>query len=331
VAVNTDGLKTWSAFLRNRKRPSEYEVVTTNLQSRMRHPNQAYELSPAPLLPMNTWYQKNVSQSPLQHPDWEQFRDPDEVVYRTYTRIQDGQEEYVDGLLDEYDQLGHDASLSTEWLTALERLYTPVRYLMSGLQMGSAYLVQIVPASTLTACAGFQEADDFRWLSRVAYRARALQMAHPLRSFVKSERHSWEQDPAWQGLRELVERTLIAYDWGESFVALNLVVRPTVDEALRQLGRAARKNGDTLLGLLIDNQLRDGERSRRWSAAVVRFALEQASNGAVIAGWIAKWMPVANNALAAYCEALPDIEGASAQAKENITAFHRSLSVLPSS
>ena len=328
MSVNSEGLKTWSAFLGSRKRPSEYEVVTTNLHTRTRHPDQAYELSPAPLLPMNVFYQKNVSQSPLQHLNWELFRDPDEVIYRTYTRMQDGQEEYVDGLLDEYNGIGHDASMTADWVASLERLYTPLRYLMSAFQMGSAYLVQIAPASTITACAGFQEGDDLRWLSRVAYRTRELQIAHPSRGFSKSERKSWEEARVWQGLRELLERALVATDWGESFVALNLVARPTADEALRQLGRAGRRNDDTLLGLLIDNQLRDGERSRRWSSAVVRFALEQPSNKIVIANWIQKWMPLANKALDIYCEDLPDIEGGAKLAQANIEAFHRSLGVL---
>lgn len=325
---NTEGLKTWSAFLGTRKRPSEYEVVTTHLATRNRHADQAYELSPAPLLPMNAWYLKHVSQSPLQHPEWDRFRDPDEVIYRTYTRMQDGQEEYVDGLLSEYDELGHDASLPAEWLDALARLYTPSRYLMGALQMGSAYLVQMAPASTITACAAFQEGDDFRWLSRVAYRTRALQIAHPERSFATGERRTWEQEPAWQGLRALWERALIAYDWGESFVALNLIARPAADEALRQLGSAARKYGDALLALMIDNQLRDADRSRRWSAALVNLALEQPSNKAVIAGWLEQWMPYAAKALDAYCAALPDIEGAGALANNNVAAFHRSLGVL---
>jgi len=328
VKNNTEGLKTWSAFLGTRKRPSEYEIVTTHLATRNRHADQAYELSPAPLLPMNTWYQKNVSQSPLQHPEWDRFRDPDEIVYRTYTRIQDGQEEYVDGLLSEYAELGHDAALAPEWLDTLERLYTPARYLMSALQMGSAYLVQMAPASTITASAAFQEGDDFRWLSRVAYRTRALQITHPERGFVTSERRSWEQEPAWQGLRELLERALIAYDWGESFVALNLVARPAADEALRQLGRAAHRYGDVLLALMIDNQLRDGDRSRRWSAALVNLALEQPLNKAVIGGWIEKWTPYAEKALDVYCGALPDIERAVPLAKYNVAAFHRGLGVL---
>jgi toluene monooxygenase system protein E len=194
--------------------------------------------------------------------------------------------------------------------------------------MGSAYLVQMAPASTITACAAFQEGDDFRWLSRVAYRTRALQIIHPNRGFVRGERRTWEREPAWQGLRELLERALIAYDWGESFVALNLAARPAADEALRQLGRAARRYGDVLLALMIDNQLRDGDRSRRWSAALVNLALEQPLNKEVIGGWLEKWTPYAEKALDVYCSALPDIEQAGALAKSNVAAFHRSLGVL---
>jgi toluene monooxygenase system protein E len=243
--------------------------------------------------------------------------------------MQDGQEEYVDGLMNEYDDQGHDASLTPEWLDVLEALYTPGRYLMSGLQMGSAYLLQTAPASTITACAAFQEGDDFRWLSRIAYRTRSLQINHPLRGFAQSERRSWEEEPAWQGMRELVERALIAYDWGESFVAFNLVVRPTVEEALRQLARASRKYGDTLLALLIDNQLRDGDRSRRWSTSLIQFALERPENAPVIAGWIEKWCALSAKALDSYCGGMPDLESAGTIAKGNVATFHRGLGVLP--
>ena len=48
MAVEVKGMKTWSGLAKKRRRPSEYEVVTTNLQTRTRHPDQAYELSPAP-------------------------------------------------------------------------------------------------------------------------------------------------------------------------------------------------------------------------------------------------------------------------------------------
>ena len=170
-------MKTWSGLAKNRRRPSEYEIVTTNLQTRNRHRDQAYELSPAPLLKMNEWYQRNVFDSALQHENWEDFRDPDELIYRVYTRAQDGQEEYIDGLLNEHNEIGYDADLLPEWLDVLERLYTPRRYLQMALQMDAAYILQIAPASTITACAGFRKATSFAG-SRASRTARASSKWH---------------------------------------------------------------------------------------------------------------------------------------------------------
>jgi len=325
MAVEVKGMKTWSKLAKNKRRPSEYEIVTTNLQTRNRKRDQAYELSPAPDLGMNEWYRKYVFDSPLQHDDWEEFRDPDQLIYRVYTRNQDVQEDYVDGLLDDHNEIEHDKGLSDEWLTVLEELYTPRRYVQSALQMGAAYLIQIAPASTITAASGFQEGDEFRWLSRIAYRTRELQISHPDRGFATNERDRWENDAAFQGLRELLENMMGTYDFGEAFVALNLVAKPVTDETLRELGAAARRFDDHLLALLIDNQMRDSERSRRWSAALVEFCAERGDNKAVINGWIEKWMPMAEKAVRSYCDALPESDGAADAAIARVQAFHRSL------
>lgn len=325
MAVEVKGMKTWSALAKNKRRPSEYEIVTTNLQTRNRLRDQAYELSPAPDLAMNDWYRRYVFDSRLQHEDWEQYRDPDELVYRVYTRAQDSQEEYVDGLLNEHDDIEYDAGLPAEWLQVLERVYTPRRYLQTTLQMGAAYLLQIAPASTLTAAAGFQEGDEFRWLQRVAYRTRELANSHPNNGFARKERDYWENDAAWQGLRELMEKTLVAYDWGESFVALNLVAKPAADETLRELAVTARRFGDPLLALLADNQLRDSDRSRRWSSALVEFCARREQNKSVIGEWIDKWMPLAQVAIEGYCEALPESPESADSALSRVRAFHRSL------
>ncbi len=327
MAVNVRGMKTWSKLAKNKRRPSEYEIVTTNLQTRNRHRDQAYELSPAPDLAMNEWYRKNVFDSPLQHDDWEEFRDPDQLIYRVYTRTQDVQESYVDGLLDDHNEIGHDAGLKAEWLDVLEHLYTPRRYLQTALQMGAAYLLQIAPASTLTAAAGFQEGDEFRWLQRIAYRTRELQTAHPKRGFAIKEREHWEKHEALQGLRELMELMLATYDWGEAFTALNLVAKPAADETMRELGSTARHYDDHLLAALVDNQMRDCDRSRRWSNAMVEFCADYGDNKSVIQGWIGKWMPLAEKAIATYCVALPESEGVADTAIGRLHAYHRSLSI----
>ena len=317
-------LKTWSHLAGQRRRPSEYEIVSTNL---LWSTDDEMPWALSPDIDMNKWYLAYRNNSPLRHDDWDAFRDPDELVYRSYNVMQDGQETYVDGLLDDYARNAHDDGLSAEWVAVLGRLYTPARYPIHCLQMGSAYLVQIVPASTIENCAMFQAADQLRWVSRIAYRTRELADAWPDAGFAARERGFWEDDPCWQGFRALLERALAAYDWAEHFIALNIVAKPALDEAfIRQLGRSARRNRDTLLAQLLDAQWIDSERSRRWTGALVDFARRtEGSNAAVMADWVAKWAPLGDAAIEAYCAALPDNPDAAERAKGAARAYRVAL------
>lgn len=314
-------LKTWSHLAGNRRRPSEYEIVSTNLHYHTDNPDNPWELDPD--IHMAKWYRKYCHNSPLKCEDWNLFRDPDQLIYRTYNLLQDGQETYVNGLFDQFSDRGHDEMLSAEWIATLARLYTPARYLFHTLQLGSSYLHQIAPASTITNCATYQTADSLRWLSHTAYRTKELANANPDSGFGENERNLWETDPAWQGFRELMEKALIAWDWAEAFVAINLIAKPAIEEALLvELGNIGRSQGDTLLGLLTQAQMRDGERHRRWAGALVSMALETEGNDAVLKQWVDKWLPLADVAIDAYCSALPESEGSAENAKAAVRAFH---------
>jgi len=317
-------LKTWSHLAARRRKPSEYEIVSANLHYNDRDANAPYELSPDMF--MNTWYKKNTFGTALKHDDWNAFRDPDEVVYRTYNLMQDGQETYVFGLFDQFNQREHDHMLDPRWAGSLARLYTPARYLFHTVQMASAYVGQVSPASTITNCNYFQMADSFRWLSHTAYRTKELSTVFTDKGIGSDERHYWENDPVWQGFRELMEKVLTVWDWGEAIIALNLVAKPAIEEAvLRKLGESARHNGDTLLGLITDAQLIDADRHRRWLSAFVKMALETPSNLELIQGWVAKWEPLADKAIDAYCAALPDLPNGAEAAKSATRNFRRSL------
>ncbi len=314
-------LKTWSHLAERRKRPSEYEIVSTNLHYRQNNPESPWELDPD--IHMNTWYRKYCNSSPLNHSNWDEFRDPDALVYRTYNILQDGQEQYVGGLFDQFSDREHDKSLGNDWAKSLARLFTPARYLYHTLQMSSAYLMQMAPASTISNCAVFQAADSLRWLTHTAYRTRELANEFPQMGFGTAERAVWEDDPAWQGLRELMERLLVTWDWAEAFTALNLVAKPAVEELMfGALASAANDAGDTLYSLLSQAQLRDAERHRRWATALVSFASTEPGNSQVIAGWIDKWTPLANSAIDAFANALPDGENAASIAKGRVNKFH---------
>ncbi len=290
-------LRTWSGFGQIRRKPSEYEIVTHNANYTARK-NRTAALEGNPTTPMNMWFLTYRDNSSLSVEDWNGFRDPDEVTYRKYVTMQDEQETVVEGILDEFGKVKHDASLSLPWVRALATVFTPMRYPNHVLQMTQAYLGQVAPTSYITNCAAFAAADQLRLVSLVAYRTRQLQLAHLDAGFATGERHIWETHSDWQPTRRALESALIAYDWGECLTAVNLVLRPTISEILlRQLGIVADTNHDQLTWLLLSNLAIDADRNARWSAALARYAITQRpENTAVLRRWVQRWVPKADEA-----------------------------------
>jgi toluene monooxygenase system protein E len=317
-------IRTWSHLAGQRRRPSEYEIVSTNLLWHTRDAEHPWDVDCF----MSGWYRRNLFGSPLRHADWDAFRDPDELVYRTYNVMQDGQEAYVDGLLEQHARQQHDAGLSAPWIATLATLYTPSRYPLHAVQMASAYLASIAPASTISNCAIFQSADALRWVSRVAYRTRELANLYPESGLAADERRMWERAPPWQGFRELIERVLATYEWGEAFFALNVICKPALDETLgRQFAAAARRNRDTVLALLADARLRDSARSFRWTQALIRMALQTPGNQTVLRQWADVWAPRAEAAVRAFCARLPESPDSGEAAVTALREFRSSLTL----
>lgn len=309
-------LRTWSHLAEMRKKPSEYDIVSRKLHYSTNNPDAPWELSPD--CPMNLWYKQYRNASPLQHENWDAFTDPDQLVYRTYNMLQDGQETHVQSLFDQFNEREHDLMLESGWAQTLAKCYAPLRYLFHCLQMSSAYVQQMAPASTISNCCILQTADSLRWLTHTAYRTHELSLTYPETGLGQNERQLWEQEPGWQGLRELMEKQLTVFDWGEAFVSLNLVIKPTIMESvLKPLQALARENNDTLLPLLIDSQLKDAERHNRWARELARHALENPDNCEVIQQWSDKWKPLADKAATNYIQMLDKAEKVSDYLERN--------------
>lgn len=166
---------------------------------------------------------------------------------------------------------------------------TPCRYLTHVEQMLSAYLQQLAPCSYIANCATFQTADQLRRVQLIAYRITQLQRAYPERGFATGERATWEQHR--QAIRQAAELALVEYDWDRALVATQLVVKPVADLIfLDQLGRELSATGVELDSLIAENLWQDCERSRRWTAALVRFLADaDPGNLAVLQGYLREW------------------------------------------
>jgi hypothetical protein len=284
-------LKTWSAFGNLGRRPSEYEIVTHKMNHTLRDP----PLELGPDSNGNLWLVRHRDRVRLAVRDWNAFRDPDQLTYRKYVTCQDKSETYLDAIIEEFSRSGRPES-GPDFLQAC---LTPSRFLSHGLQMVSAYLQQLAPSTYVGNCAAFQTGDQLRRVQRVAYRTKQLDHAYPSRLFGKTERNAWEQMPEWQGLRKGIERLLVTFDWDDVFVGINLVIKPLADEfTLRQFAVVARHRNAELDALVADNLFLDADRSRRWTAALTRFAIaDDCANRKHLQDLVAKWRPVGDEIL----------------------------------
>jgi len=283
--------KTFWHLMPQRRMPSEYEIVTSKLllNTGEGFTGKRFELN----VPLEQWYQQYQQGSPLTRANWEKFYDPRETTYTKYTELQMEKEIFVDGILEEIEATGYDRELSTQWREMLEVLVAPFRYPGHALMMISAYIGQMAPGGRIAVAAALQAADEERRVERLAYRIRQIQLAFP--GFASDSKSLWEREPRWQPLREYVERLLVAYDWGESFVALNLVLKPMIDELfMKHISDLALGRNDHLLGQVLYSLNEDCQWHRAWSRALVQTAIEDnPANRAVIQSWIDKWYPQA--------------------------------------
>ena len=215
------GRKAYSRLAAGRRVPHEYELVSTDL-----HYNYPMRFELPAANPVVAWYYRYREGSPLRARDWEQFADPRRTTYHGYVQLQDAREDVVDGLLRE---AAETRSHNDAWLSFLDRWYAPLRFPVHGLQMLAAYVGQMAPASRITNCAAFQSADELRRVQRIAYRTVQLGCTG-----AAAHRAAWEDAEAFQPLRELLERALTAYDWGEAFTVTNLVIKPRMDRLVNE-------------------------------------------------------------------------------------------------
>jgi toluene monooxygenase system protein E len=298
------GRKTYTRLATGRRVPTEYELVSSELH--YNYPRR-FELTAAN--PVVAWYYRYREGSALQARDWERFSDPRRTTYRGYTQLQDSREDVVDGLLREIDDTAYDRELGEEWVRFLDRWYFPLRFPVHGLQMLASYVAQMAPASRITNCAGFQAADELRRLQRIAYRTVQLGGLPSETGAASRHRAAWEDSAAFQPLRELLERALVAYDWGEAFTVTNLVIKPRIDRLVNQelAGTLAAANGDPLLASIHFSLDEDARWHRAWAAALLRHVIDDTPASAdVVSSWIQQWNPLASRAVEAFAEILAE-------------------------
>ena len=289
--------RTFSAFGDVRRMPSEYEIVTQGQNWTLRQ-NRISTFEQNPSSAANLWFLTYRDSSPLRAGNWDAFRDPAALTYRSYVTLQSDAETKMRGVLEAHADQRADEDLDPRSVALLGGLLTPSRYLCHGFQQAEAYIGFVAPSPYITSAAGFSTADFLRRVTTIAYRTRELQITWPDSGIGSAERSLWEGHEGWQPARKAIEYALVSYDWGEAFTALNLVLAPTLDDVLlTQVGQVAKSNQDDLTWLLTSFLGEDARRRGRWSRALADLAVAQRPDNRVVFGkWISRWSGLADDA-----------------------------------
>ena len=273
------------------RKPTDYDIATSRLHY---WTARGFEVK----VPVSEWYERYQRGSELRCRDWESWGDPRQTTYTTYTTMQRTREAFVNGLLDSISD-DYDGGLSPQWLALLDRVLAPLRYPGHGLQMVAAYIGNMAPTARIPIAATFQAADEMRRVQRLAYRMRQLQVTHP--EFGRTAQQTWQDDPIWQPLREVIETLLVTWDWGEALVALQCVLKPAFDELfMTQFGRLARAAGDDVLDRMFFSLNEDCAWHRAWSESLLLTAIRDTPESAsAIERWIENWVPRVSRAVSA--------------------------------
>jgi propane monooxygenase small subunit len=107
---------------------------------------------------------------------------------------------------------------------------------------------------------------------------------------------TWNEDPAWQGVRETAERLTATSDWGEAVFAANVVFQPLVGELFRSrlVMQAAPRNGDFVTPTIVGAEEFDfSERDLRYTKALYELLTADREyadhNKRILNAWLADW------------------------------------------
>lgn len=319
--------KPWSLWTEKRV-PSEYEAVTYKFHNHFRNEPAPFELSEN--WGVNVFYKTNREGSALVAAvgDWEGYRDLRAYTYRRYVEDQKDREVYCDNLIDEFESRNHYETLAPDWLEFLADHYMPVRFPGHAAQMSAVYIGQMAPSAFVTNTFYFQMANEMRRVQRQAYLAQVMAMdtARPHLADSDRARAAWTGGATWQGLRELVEKQLCAYDFGEAFASRQLVLRPLFDHLFNtEFARIAEANGDRLLAMLHDDfRTHDESYAVENTRGFVAYAVGRADgNAGLLRDLAARWMPLGEKAVRGIAEGLaaaPGADSAGAIATRTLTA-----------
>lgn len=229
--------------------------------------------------------------------DWYDLKDPRQYYYATYNIARAGMRQAAEHNFDFVEKRDMLKGVSADWMQTVAFYLLPLRHVAWGANMNAANICDRGYGTAVTAPSIFTAGDQLGIAQLIGQIG--LIMGEGTGEVLDAAKANWMNAPEWQGVRKLVEDTLVVKDWFELFVAQNLVidglVYPLVYERFDAEGQ---KHGGAAISMLTEFMSEWFAEHARWVDAVVKVAAaESAQNKALISGWFATWRDQAGAAL----------------------------------
>ena len=253
--------------------------------------------------------------------DWYVLKDPRQFYYGSYTTMRAKQQDALDRQMEFVEKRDLVRGLPEAARKAIVELLVPLRHYEWGANTILCHVAAYGFGTAITQAAIMGTADRLgmaQHLSRIG-----LLVDGNSGDSLGEAKRCWMEDPAWQGLREEVERLFVTRDWFEVLVAQCLVADSHLYPLLFQHYDTyfAAQYGP-ILSSVTDFLMRWYDETTRWVDAVVKTAaVESAENKKLLSDWTRQWrdrFEPASAALAA--AALGDkADAAMAAVRESLT------------
>jgi len=234
----------------------------------------------------------------LKSSDWHEFLDPNEEWEQTIYRNNASVVRQVSQNLANARAEHVFARWNRSWIKVVERHVGAWAHAEHGIGMHVYTACQRdAPTNMINNALAVAAAHKLRFAQDlILYN---LDISEELEDFDGSaHRAAWQEDPAWQGVRENVERLTAVRDWAEAFFATALVFEPLVGELFRShfVMQTAALQGDFVTPSLIGVGEADAHREERGARHLFELLVNDpehgAANRALLQEWLAKWVPL---------------------------------------
>lgn len=273
----------------DKRRLTEYEEVTRLLQW-----HEPYHIDGG--RPSHTVWTANSTV--LSCSDWEAYRTPDKLYYRTYTTRQARAGRSVATAFEFAEKDRQPASVDPARVALMREVVGALQYPDWGLCVSHQNVTRFALSSWIAGATSFMMFDELRHAQMYGRLALAYGEHH---EGFDDQRPAWMELPRFQATRRLVEEVMATLDWGKAIVFGDLLFEPLNTAAAHTLlTTGSLAAGDGLTPFVCSSIEDDKVRHRESAAAFLRLVCEDDAYGAanrdLVGDWVTELLPRAVNA-----------------------------------